>query len=88
MYRVPRVITRAGTFPNPTRRPLTRPSAAPARTAPAAPRAPTALELTLDPVAAQEFLDGYGDRRPLVLARDEPGRFDAILCDADVERLV
>ena len=50
--------------------------------------APSALELTLDPIDREAFLDEYCDRRPLVLERDEPGRFDAVLSDADVERLV
>ncbi len=51
-------------------------------------RAPSALDLTLDPVGAAAFLDEYRDRRPLVVARGEPGRFDDVLSDADVERLV
>ena len=51
-------------------------------------RAPSALDLTLDPVGLEEFLEAYCDRRPLVLERAEPGRFDAVLSDADVERLV
>ncbi|HWC25047.1 MAG TPA: cupin domain-containing protein [Solirubrobacteraceae bacterium] len=51
-------------------------------------RAPSALALTLAPVARREFLEEHWDRRPLILVRDEPRRFDAILSDADVERLV
>ncbi|MEA2143074.1 MAG: bifunctional lysine-specific demethylase and histidyl-hydroxylase [Solirubrobacteraceae bacterium] len=51
-------------------------------------RAPWALELTLDPIGHVEFLDAYCDRRPLIVERGEPGRFDAVLSDADVERLV
>ncbi|MEY2442835.1 MAG: hypothetical protein QOJ46_2261 [bacterium] len=51
-------------------------------------RAPSALDLTLDPVDRETFLAEYCDRRPLVLERGEPGRFDGVLSDADVERLV
>jgi ribosomal protein L16 Arg81 hydroxylase len=50
--------------------------------------APSAFELTLDPIGRQEFLDGYCDRRALVVTRVQTGRFDAILSDADVELLV
>jgi len=56
--------------------------------APSGGGAPSALELTLDPIDREAFLDEYCDRRPLVLERGEPGRFDAVLSDADVERLV
>ena len=51
-------------------------------------RAPSALDLTLDPVDRETFLEEYCDQRPLILERGEPGRFDAVLSDADVERLV
>lgn len=51
-------------------------------------RAQGALNLTLDPIAKGEFLDGHCERRPLVVARTDPGRFDSVLADADVERLV
>ncbi|HEV2776172.1 MAG TPA: cupin domain-containing protein [Solirubrobacteraceae bacterium] len=59
-------------------------------TAPAPPGggAPTALELTLDPIGRDAFRDDYCDRRPLVIERSERGRFAAVLSDADVERLV
>ena len=56
--------------------------------APALTRAPDALGLTLDPVGTQEFLDEYCERRPLIVARAQAGRFDAVLSDEDVERLV
>lgn len=46
-----------------------------------------ALELTLAPAGIDEFED-HRDRRPLIVARGEPGRFDAVLSDAAVERLV
>ncbi|MGH2918105.1 MAG: cupin domain-containing protein [Solirubrobacteraceae bacterium] len=47
-----------------------------------------ALDLTLHPVTREQFLDDYSDRRPLIRARSQPGRFDAVLADADVERLI
>ena len=58
--------------------------------APAAPARPAAgaLGLTLDPVSAREFRDEYCDRRPLLVARAQAGRFDGVLADADVERIV
>jgi bifunctional lysine-specific demethylase and histidyl-hydroxylase NO66 len=56
--------------------------------APATAQPPDARGLTLDPVSADGFLDEYCERRPLVVARAEAGRFDAVLGDADVERLV
>jgi hypothetical protein len=64
--------------------PATTPS--PGLAAPARPAG--ALGLTLDPVTTAEFLDEHFDRRPLHVARAEAGRFDAVLGDADVERLV
>ena len=65
--------------------PVTTPATTPE---PAAARRATALALTLDPVARQKFDDEYRERRPLVVARHEAHRFDAVLSDADVERLV
>ena len=56
--------------------------------APAGGGAPGALELTLDPFGGEEFLEEYCDRRPLIVERGEAGRFDDVLSDADVERLV
>jgi hypothetical protein len=50
--------------------------------------AAAALARCLDPVAAEIFLAEHWERRPLVVARDEPGRFDDLLSEADVERLV
>jgi len=61
--------------------PATIPDAAGARCA-------RAVALTLDPVDRHAFDDEYRERRPLVVARDELGRFDTVLSDADVERLV
>jgi hypothetical protein len=46
------------------------------------------VRLTLDPVGLDEFLVDVFEREPLTISRSEPGRFDAILSAADVERLV
>jgi hypothetical protein len=48
----------------------------------------SALAECIDPVSAEEFLGGYWEQKPLVVTRAEPGRFDALLSEADVERLV
>jgi hypothetical protein len=47
----------------------------------------SAFELTLEPVGRQEF-DECRERRPLIVARDDAGRFDAVVSEDDVERLV
>jgi len=47
-----------------------------------------ALARCLDPVGAETFLAEHWEQRPLVVPRDEPGRFDDLLSEADVERLV
>ena len=61
--------------------PATTPSVAP-------PRSTGALELTLDPISPEVFQDEYREMQPLVVPRAQPGRFDAILAAADVERMV
>jgi lysine-specific demethylase/histidyl-hydroxylase NO66 len=53
----------------------------------AATRPLDAVELTLAPVGAA-FFEECWERRPLVVARAESGRFDGVLSAADVERLV
>lgn len=60
----------------------------PATTAPPPRSAGGALALTLDPVAPEELFAGPWERRPLVVERGQPGRFDGILSTAGVERLV
>jgi ribosomal protein L16 Arg81 hydroxylase len=60
----------------------TRTTATPRRTSRAA------LARCLDPVDAGTFLAEHWEQRPLVVPRDEPGRFDDLLSEADVERLV
>jgi ribosomal protein L16 Arg81 hydroxylase len=67
--------------------PATTPSAPPASEVDAR-RQTGALGLTLDPVTRDEFLAAYSGCRPLIRARSQPGRFDAVLSDAEVERLI
>ena len=50
--------------------------------------AEAALGRCLDPVSADTFFADHWEQRPLVVPRDEPGRFDDLLSEADVERLV
>ena len=50
--------------------------------------AAAALARCLDPVDAETFRAEHWERLPLVVPRDEPGRFDDLLSVADVERLV
>jgi lysine-specific demethylase/histidyl-hydroxylase NO66 len=47
-----------------------------------------ALARCLDPVDSGTFLAEHWERRPLVVPRSEPGRFDDLLSEAEVERLV
>jgi lysine-specific demethylase/histidyl-hydroxylase NO66 len=53
-----------------------------------APPAAAELELTLGPVEPEVFFAKHWEREPLVVARSDPGRFDAILSLADAERIV
>jgi hypothetical protein len=64
-------------------------AATPTRTT-ATPRQPSqaALARCLDPVDAGTFLAEHWEQRPLDVPRDEPGRFDDLLSEADVEQLV
>ncbi|HEX3291883.1 MAG TPA: cupin domain-containing protein [Gaiella sp.] len=50
--------------------------------------AAAALARCLAPVDTESFHSEHWERRPLVVPRDEPGRFDDLLSEADVERLV
>jgi lysine-specific demethylase/histidyl-hydroxylase NO66 len=47
-----------------------------------------ALARCLEPISADTFFAEHWEQRPLVVRRDEPGRFDDLLSEADVERLV
>jgi ribosomal protein L16 Arg81 hydroxylase len=64
----------------------------PTRTAPTRPTprraARAALARCLEPVDAETFLAEHWERRPLSVARSQAGRFDDLLSEADVERLV
>jgi ribosomal protein L16 Arg81 hydroxylase len=51
-------------------------------------RSAEALPRCIEPVEEREFLDEHWERRPLVVERDEPGRFDDLLTAEDVERLL
>jgi Cupin superfamily protein len=50
--------------------------------------AEAALARCLDPVSADTFFAEHWEQRPLVVSRDEPGRYDDLISEADVERLV
>ena len=47
-----------------------------------------AVRRTLDPLSLDEFLAEHWERKPYLAARHEPGRFDDLLSEGDVERLV
>ena len=47
-----------------------------------------ALARCLEPHAADEFLEAFWETRPLLVKRDEPGRFDDLLSEADLEAMV
>jgi hypothetical protein len=73
----------------PTTPPTTRAAATiPSTTLHAVAKPTGALGLTFEPIAPEVFLVEHWQRRPLLVARDEPGRFDAILSRADVEQLI
>ena len=52
------------------------------------PTTPKALDRAIEPVAADEFLAEYWERKPLVVPRGEAGRFEDLLSTGDVERLL
>jgi Cupin superfamily protein len=51
-------------------------------------RTPSALARCVEPIGAEEFLGEYWERRPLAIEREEAGRYDDLLSEADVEQLV
>lgn len=55
---------------------------------PRTPASDAALARAIAPVGADEFLAGHWERRPLHVARGEPGRYDDLLSARDVERLI
>jgi hypothetical protein len=76
---VRRPPTRTWTTPIPTR---TTPTATPTA------QTSSALARCVDPVDAGEFLEDYWERRPLAIERDEEGRYDDLLSQAEVEQIV
>ncbi len=46
------------------------------------------LERIVAPTSADEFLAAFWERQPLVVSRSEEGRFDDLLSEQDVERLL
>ena len=51
-------------------------------------RSTSALARCVEPIEEAAFLAEYWERRPLVVERDEPGRYDDLLTTEDVERLL
>jgi hypothetical protein len=51
-------------------------------------RSAEALRRCIEPVEEREFLADFWERRPLVVPRDEPGRYDDLLTAEEVERLL
>jgi lysine-specific demethylase/histidyl-hydroxylase NO66 len=73
-------MTQTAPTPTPTR---TTPTLTPTTWTP-----PRALTRCVEPFGAAEFLEDYWERRPLAVERDEPGRYDDLLSEAEVEQLV
>jgi JmjC domain len=51
-------------------------------------RTRSALARCLEPVDAERFLEEHWERSPLLVARDEEGRFDDLLSQSEAERLL
>ena len=62
----------------------TRTGTTPTRTTPS----PSALERAIAPVETERFLAEHWEQKPLVVPREEEGRFDDLLSARDVERLI
>lgn len=62
----------------------------PTRTTPTrtTPRRAAGLERAIEPLPLERFLAEHWERKPLVVPRGEEGRFDDLLSEQDVERLV
>ena len=52
------------------------------------PRSTRALARCIEPTEKQDFLENVFERKPLAVARDEPGRYDDLLSLEDVERML
>jgi ribosomal protein L16 Arg81 hydroxylase len=72
----------------PTTRTPTRATRIPTPQTRASTTAERALARCIEPVSAEEFFAEHWERKPLVVARDESGRFDDLLSLGDVERLI
>jgi bifunctional lysine-specific demethylase and histidyl-hydroxylase NO66 len=83
-------VTRTRTIRTPTPTTLTPTRATPTRTPQtrASSTARRGLARCIEPLPAEEFFAEHWERRPLVVARNERGRFDDLLSLADVERLI
>jgi Cupin superfamily protein len=68
--------------------PTTRTPTTPTRTTRTRKASAAALGRCLEPVDSETFLREHWEQRPLVVSRDEPHRFDDLLSEPDVERLV
>jgi ribosomal protein L16 Arg81 hydroxylase len=84
---VKRPVTRTRTTRTPTRTTRTPTPATPTQT-PQTRVSERALARCIEPVSADEFFAEHWERKPLVVARNERGRFDDLLSLADVERLI
>src|SRR5947199_10385466 len=72
-----RIPTRTGPTPVTTATPTARTRASSTRS----------LARCIEPVEAEDFLTGYWEQKPLVVRREETGRFDDLLSRKDAERL-
>lgn len=80
--------TRTTRTPTPTPTTPIRATPTPTQRTRASTHASAALARCIEPVSTDEFFAEHWERAPLVVPRDEPGRFDELLSLADVERLV
>jgi lysine-specific demethylase/histidyl-hydroxylase NO66 len=69
-------------------RPIPTPATTPTRSTRSSAASAQALERCIEPIGAAEFRAGYWESRPLLVQRDEPGRYDDLLSEREVERLV
>jgi hypothetical protein len=73
-------LTRTWTTRTPTRTTLT--------ATPTTRTSRRALERCVEPVGVEEFVEEYWERRPLAIERNEDGRYDDLLSEAEVELIV
>jgi lysine-specific demethylase/histidyl-hydroxylase NO66 len=69
-------------------RPIPTPATTPTRSTRSSAASAQALERCLEPIGATAFRAEYWESRPLLVQRDEPGRYDDLLSEQEVERLV